>query len=406
MTLSEVETRLRDATYYAEKVRYEQGEFSQAFRNVQRDIQDLTALRNRMLADIEYRNSYQPQSMGYSRQSAYSAQTLQHPNSLAKPYESRQPSYSVPVFGSNDEANNKYSSRAEDKPRYTIEYPVGNSEVESKKASSKPLDGHEYEPIVAEGLEAKKEENGDTYKWEIYGKAINHYDTVTSQELPKEIVVFSTAQLFCKKNNTCCASGVMSKKFYIAASEGDDSAKYNEMFKSNILDALIKLYGTNPFIFEYICKYFTDIYNNALIGGIKRQQWVSSLLEDMEAMQEMVEKDPARKRAYMENTVNEINKDLETNISCKLTENILELNHNIPFIYVDDTKLLGNLLDKPRANRYSLREDSNPELYKVIKSYLKGKNKSYVVLCAMDEKGEVMKFDITLDIYGNYIIRS
>lgn len=406
MTLSEVETRLRDATYYAQKVAYEQGEYSQAYRNVQRDIQDMTAYRNKLLADIELRGTYPQQSMGYSRQSTYQPQPLQHPASIARPYDNNTPSYSVPVFGSSNEANNKYSSKAEDKPKYTIEYPVGNSEPEPKKASSKPLDGHEYEPIVAEGLEAKKEENGDTYKWEIYGKAISYYDSVTSQELPKEIVVLSTAQLFCKKNNTCCASGVMSKKFYITAKEGDDSAKYNEMFKSSILDALVKLYSTNQFIFEYVCRYFTDIYNNALIGGIKRNQWVTSLFEDMEAMQEILEKDPARKRAYMENIVNEINKDLETNISCKLTENILELNHDIPFIYVDDTKLLGNLIGKPKSNRYSIREDSNPELYKVIKSYLKGKNKSYVVLCAMDEKGEVMKFDTTLDIYGNYIIRS
>lgn len=408
MTLSEVETRLRDATYYAQKVGYEQGEYSQAFRAVQRDIQELTAMRNRMLADIEYRNSYQPQqSMGYSRQSAYPQQPLQHPAPLARPYDNGPRSYSVPVFGSSsDEANNKYSSKAEDKPRYTIEYPVGNSEPTSvQQPESKPLEGHEFEPVVAEGLEARKEENNGSYKWEIYGKAVNSSESVTTQTLPKDIVVVSTAQLFCKKNDTCSASGVLSKKLYIKAKEGDDSVKLNELIKSgNILDSLVKLYPDNRFICEYINSYYTDIYNNALIGGIKRQQWITSILEDLEAIQELIEKDPARKRAYMENILNEINKDLGANISCKLTENIIELDHNIPFIYIDDFRLLGNLLSMPTNTRCSVREDSNPELYKIIKSYLKDKNKTFVVIYAMNEQGEVTEFDTVLDIYGNYII--
>lgn len=408
MTLAEVETRLRDATYYAQKVGFEQGEYSQAFRAVQRDIQELTALRNRMLADIDYRNSYQPQqSMGYARQSAYPTQPLQHPAPLARPYDNGPRSYSVPVFGSSsDEANNKYSSKADDKPRYTIEYPVGNSEPETvKQTVSKPLEGHEYEPVVAEGLEARKEENGDSYKWEIYGKAVNNVESVTTQVLPKDIVVVSTAQLFCKKNNTCSASGVLSKKLYINAKEGDDSAKLNELIKSgNILDTLVKLYTDNRFICEYINSYYTDIYNHALMGGVKRQQWITSILEDLEAIQELIEQDPARKRAYMENILSDINKDLVSNVSCKLTENIIELDHSIPFIYIDDFRLLGNLLSIPKNTRCSVREDSNPDLYKIIKSYLKDKNKTFVVIYAMNEKGEVMKYDTVLDIYGNYII--
>lgn len=410
MTLSEVETRLRDATYYAQKVGFEQGEYSQAFRAVQRDIQELTALRNRMLADIEYRNSYQPQSMGYSRQSAYpTQQPLQHPTPLARPYDSSPRPYSVPVFGgSSDEANNKYSSKAEDKTRYTIEYPVGNSDPEPIKQNlSKPLEGHEFEPIVINGLEARKEENNDSYKWEIYGKASDEFDSVKAEPLPKDIVVVSTAQLFCKKNKTYAVSGVLSKKLYVNAVEGDDSEKLNELIKSGkILDTLVKLYTDNRFICEYINSYYTDIYNHALIGGVKKRQWITSILEDLEAMQEIIEKDPARKRAYMENVLSEINKDLGSNVVCKLTENIIELDHSIPFIYVDDFRLLGNLLSMPKGERYSIREDSNPVLYKVIKSYLKEKNRTYVVIYAMNEKGEVMKFDTILDIYGNYIIQS
>lgn len=410
MNIQEVETRLRDATYQAQRIGYERGTYSPEYQAIQNEIRNLTNYRNSLLANIEMQS--RQQSMGYARPSypQQPMQPLQHPvyqQPIARPYD-HNPSPMVPVFGATSESNNKYSSKVDNTPSgYPVQYEVGNQPQEPITAAvvvSKPLEGHEFEPIVSEGLEARKESVGDNYKWEIYGKAVNGSDMIV-KDIDKEISLVSEAQLYCKKNNLTATTGILSKKIYIRPREDEDPDKFNTTFKSSqILDAIVKLYTDNRYLCDYVNSYYTKIYNNGLIGGVKKSQYVSSIFEDLEAMQELIEKDPARKRAYMDNLVSDLTKDLNSNVSCKLVDDVLELKHTIPFVFVDDIKVLGNLVNK--SDRCSVREDSNPDLYKILTSYIKDKNRSFIVLYYIDDQGEVRDFNVIVDIYGNYIIQA
>lgn len=409
MSLGDVENRLQNVIYRAKDLEFRHMTHTSDYRYIVDEINYLNGLRDQIRNGISYQrqNGYSqypdPRSQG---EVTFHPPVYRDNRSIATPYNHYDSmGYARQSRGTDSSLDNKFASKADElmKPRITVEYPVGNSSSKEPVKNLVAVEGSEYVLNVSNGLECRKEENETTFKYEVYGEpiAVKH---PTIKTMSNDITCIDNARKYALENDAGVVFGTIKKSVY---SKNDTSAEeVNTAIKNgNVLETFLALNNKVDDIVNYLNRYYTMVHNVMLVTGLKRWQNIDNLFEDLESMEEIINSEPTKVRAYYNNIKNEINTDLTTNV--KYTTNdkgVGTTEHSIEFVYIEDIDVLGNLFTVMKEKVCCVKEDSNATLFNVLTDYFKKKKKYFTILYARDSDGVVHKFNVCLDIYNNPII--
>lgn len=400
-TLAEVDRRTNEVIRMAEEARYRFGENSIPHRSCLAELDQLRNIRNQMLAQQPvYGQPYyaQPTVPRYVPQQPV-AQQYSPTRPIATAVDSM--GYSPVAYNGNTEVDNKFSSKADTivyKPKVEITYPVGNSTKEEPKNTSKPIEGNEYELNVAHGLEAKREESNGSYKYEIYGSPLGT-TAIKLGNLDTDVGKLTYAKKFSIEQEVDGMRLNCLKDMYGAKETDDDKSVNDNLKEETVVNAIVNLNGTTPAVADYLDNYYCKILNTFVRYGMKKSWEMERIIEDFDQLQVLLEKQPTKIRAYFNNVLNWINKDMNKNMQYTHNDKgTFRITHIEPCVYIDNVMFLGNI-DKLVTGQ-CVRKDSNEPLFNMFN----GIGSMFRKLITIDKVGVVTTYNVCLDIYGNYLI--
>lgn len=415
-SIAQIESELNYYIQQADQVRRMEGE-SINFRNICYKINELQQARDNAMRMSSNQQYYQPMNQrpsipdGYGYGSPGSA--MYNANSM---YNSRPVlggGYTYASSGANS-GNNKYASKATlyNAPKVTAEYPVGNAnEVINARVNtenkSMPQEGHELPITTHLFLEARKVEKNGLYRYEIYG------DITCMPKLSNEDIHICKDE-FSSMNNMRKYSLVKSLQYFACT----NTTKYHSIkpellpedkkSKDSTLAILVNTLSQNvDVVSRPVMSYFTKILNTFLKGGSRLDKSMTDIRTDLVDLKALIDQQVVKVQSLYSRVTEGIKTDILNNVSYKVTDdNLVELTHKVPVLFVADSEIMGNLLDLLKSNKTCcVTNESNPLLYGVIHKYFsKITDKPYVMLYHMDSESKTYKIKVMLDIYNNYVL--
>lgn len=406
-TLAEVDRRVNEVMRMADDARIRYGENSIPHRNYLSELEYLRNIRGQMMNQGPiYGQPYNP-TLGYQQPNipAYApqqpiAQQFTPSVPLATPMDSM--GYNPIAISASSEVDNKFAFKVDDmnsKPKIEITYPVGNSsKVEESNSKSTPIEGNEFKLNVAHGLEAKREESNGSYKYEIYGSPLES-TSISIKELDRDVNRLSNVKKIALEEKLDAMIIKYAKDIY-GPVETHDAKRVNEILSSEtVINALVNLNGMSSSVAEYIDYHYSKVLNNIIRYGMKKTWEMESILNDFDQLEGVLEKQPTKLRAYFNNALNFINKDMNKSINYMNNDKgVSKIGHSEHCVFVANEFFLGNI--NKLVDGQCISRDSNEPLFNM----LDGIGSMYTKLITIDKVGEVTTYNVCLDIYGNYLI--
>ena len=370
-------------------------------------IQNYMQMRENMMAQSRYQNSYYPNNTGYIDPRYQQNNSLVNRNGFGTP---AQPvGYYPPNMSSgSDNGDNRFANKAKSTPQTQVFQSQPVQPVQQPKVQEvlKPFEGNEFPLVVAPGLESRKETSNGWYRYEVYGNIKTILDPKV-EDLANTISHLDDAKKFCLEKSLDGVTGKIVKNIYGKTDDSTDVSKINSKLQSSgIVDAILAIRELGKGVTTYIDTTFTKIINKCIVGGLKKKQELETLVGDLDEMSNLIKSDSVRVQNYFDTIKESIRLDINNNITCELKDDIFTLKDKIPFIYIESELVLGNIEEVMRLNDIScVKSESNPGLYSVFQKYFERNSKStYVMLYTINKTQELYRFIVCKDINNNFII--
>lgn len=411
IVILDIEACVRDAEIARERY----GERSPQYERL---ILTLEALdKDKQAIEFELRRYESVQPVGYDR--GYSRSYDRAPAAYNSPYQPRVEYTSTRYerldasdavsSGSRFASNNTQQQPTTFNRR--VELPVGNSSrTTTTQPKSTPYEGSELVLTVAPNLECRKITQGPMHKYEVFGNYIEDGFTASNLQMVLEdgdsIERMTDAKKYCIQHGLMYVGGKVSRELHGVELVGKILGDIN----SNGLQEAIK--QSSASVGNYLDKYYTGIINTCVDAGAKLFKTMDSIASDLRDMAAIWDNSNIKVKTYCNKMLEVITSNASSQVSIEnITNKDKEvtggytLTHNIPFIYIDDMEILGNLIELMKTeNACCVKEESNPKLFKVLNAYMPSNTVDYNILYHIGNGNVLYRYVIMADIYGNFVI--